>query len=181
MLSCGNFDVTALALTFEMLGQALAQCAIMATARIGKLQSTALSDLPRFLTPHGATHAGMAITQKTASSLEAEIRHLALPISLGVAPTADGVEDFATLAPRVVAKTGEIAGKLALLAAVELVNAAQAIDLRRPARMGTGPEQAHAWLRGRFPALDDDRPLGVEIEAVAAALLSGKFAVQAAG
>jgi histidine ammonia-lyase len=105
---------------------------------------------------------------------------------LGIAPTADGVEDFATLAPRVVAKTGDIVGKLALLAAVELLNAAQAIDLRHretevPARLGTGAEQAYAWLRGQFPALDDDRPLGVEIEAVAAALLSGKFAAPAAG
>lgn len=180
MISGGNFDVTALALAFEMLGQALAQCAILATARIAKLQSTSLSELPRFLTRHGATHAGLAVTQKAAASLEAEIRHLALPISLAVAPTADGVEDFATLAPRVVAKTGEIVGKLALLAAVELVNAAQAVDLRRPARLGTGPEQAFGWLRRRFDPLDDDRPLGVEIEAVAAAILIGEFAVQAA-
>jgi histidine ammonia-lyase len=185
MISGGNFDVTALALTFEMLGQALAQCAILANARIAKLQSPGLSGLPRFLSPHGATHAGLAVTPKAAGSLEAEIRHLALPISLAVAPTADGVEDFATMAPRVVAKAGEIVGKLALIAAVELINAAQAIDLRRvesggPARLGAGAEQAYAWLRAQFPALDDDRPLGVEIEAVAAALQNGKFAVQAA-
>ena len=185
MISGGNFDVTALALTFEMLGQALAQCAILATARIAKLQSTTLSDLPRFLTPHGATHAGLAVTQKAAASLEADIRHLALPISMAVAPTADGVEDFATMAPRVVAKAGEIAGKLALIAAVEWVNAGQAIDLRRlegagPARLGAGAAQAYAWLRGQFPAIDDDRPLGVEIEALAAALQNGKFAIQAA-
>jgi histidine ammonia-lyase len=68
---------------------------------------------------------------------------------------------------------------------VELINAAQAIDLRRvesggPAHLGAGAEQAYAWLRAQFPALDDDRPLGVEIEAVAAALQNGKFAVQAA-
>ena len=190
MISGGNFDVTALALTFEMLGQALAQCAILANARIAKLQSPGLSELPRFLTPHGATHAGLAVTPKATGSLEAEIRHLALPISLAVAPTADGVEDFATMAPRVVAKTGEIVGKLALIAAVELINAAQAVDLRRldstgrdsgvPTRLGTGAEQAYGWLRAQFPAIDDDRPLGVEIETVAAALLNGKFAVQAA-
>lgn len=185
MISGGNFDVTALALAFEMLGQALAQCAILATARIAKLQSTALSELPRFLTRHGATHAGLAVTQKTAASLEAEIRHLALPVSLAIAPTADGVEDFATLAPRAVAKAGEIAGKLALIAAVELLNAGQAIDLRRletggPAHLGAGAERAYARLRAQSAMIDEDRPLGVEIEAVAAALQNGEFAVQAA-
>lgn len=185
MISGGNFDVTALALSFEMLGQALAQCAILATARIAKLQSPSLSDLPRFLTRHGATHAGLAVTQKVAASLESDIRHLALPCSLGVAPTADGVEDYATMAPRVVAKTGEIVGKLALIAAVELINAAQAIDLRRiesggPERLGSGAEQAYGWLRAQSAAIDGDRPLGPDIEHVAAALLEGKFAVQAA-
>lgn len=185
MISGGNFDVTALALAFEMLGQALAQCAILATARIAKLQSPPLSDLPRFLSRHGATHAGLAVTPKTAASLESDIRHLALPVSLAVAPTADGVEDYATVAPRVVAKTGEIVGKLALLTAVELINAAQAIDLRRigsggPERLGSGAEQAYGWVRAQSAAIDDDRPLGPEIERIAAGLLGGKFAVQAA-
>jgi histidine ammonia-lyase len=175
MISNGNFDVTALALAFEMLGQALAQCAILATARIAKLQSPALSELPRFLTAHGATHAGLAVTQKTAAVLEAEIRHLAQPVTLMVAATADGVEDYATLAPRVMAKTGEIAARLALITALELVNAGQALALRRPERLGAGVERVLAWLRGRVAALDGDRPLGPEIERLGAAILRGEL------
>lgn len=179
MVSNGNFDVTALALAFEMLGQALAQAAILATARIAKLQSPSLSELPRFLSPHGATHAGMAVTQKTAAALESEIRHLAAPCSLAVASTADGVEDYATLAPRVVAKTGEIVAKLALIAGLELMNAAQAVDLRRPAlapgAMGAGVGGVFAWLRGHSATVEEDRPLGPEIERVGAAILRGEL------
>ncbi|MGH6894483.1 MAG: HAL/PAL/TAL family ammonia-lyase, partial [Dongiaceae bacterium] len=60
MVSTGNFDITALVLEFEMLGQALAQNAILAAQRIAKLQSPALSDLPRFLSRRGAMRAGLA-------------------------------------------------------------------------------------------------------------------------
>lgn len=177
MISNGNFDITALTLAFENLGLALAQCANLSGGRIAKLQLASLSELPRYLSRHGATHAGLGVTQKTAAVLEAEIRQLAQPVSLAVTGAGDGVEDYATLAPRVMAKTAEIAGRLALLAGLELINAGQALDLRPVARLGRGAEQAFRWLRGRVAPLDDDRPMGPEIEAVGAAILRGEFTV----
>ena len=77
MLSTVNFDTTALALAFEGLGLALSHAAAIAVFRIAKLMSPAFSDLPRFLTRHGGSRTGFATVQKTASALEAEIRHLA--------------------------------------------------------------------------------------------------------
>jgi histidine ammonia-lyase len=176
ILSGPNFDVTALALAFETLGQAMAQTASLAVGRIVKLMSPSFNDLPRFLTPVGKTSTGFATTQKTAAALEAEIRHLAMPVSLHVASVADGVEDYATMAPRVVAKTGEIVERLRLLAALELIAAAQAVDLRKLAKIGKGAEAAHAAVRSACAFLDDDRPLGPDIEAVAALIAAGKVA-----
>jgi len=46
--------------------------------------------------------------QKTVSALEAEIRHLALPLGAMTAPVADGVEDYAPMTPRIVEKTRDI-------------------------------------------------------------------------
>jgi histidine ammonia-lyase len=176
MISTGNFDITALVLEFERLGQALAQNAILAAQRIHKMQSQSLTDLPRFLSPRGAMHAGVAGLGKVSSALEADIRHLAQPCSLLVLPTADGVEDYATMAPRVVAKTRSIVDKLATIVGMELMVAAQAVDLRKVAKLGAGAKRAYQWVRGLSAMLDEDRSLGAEVEAVGAGVLKGELA-----
>jgi histidine ammonia-lyase len=173
MIMTGNFDITALVLEFERLGQALAQTAILSAQRIAKMQSQSLTDLPRFLSPRGAMHAGVAGLGKVSSALEADIRHLAHPCSLLVLPTADGVEDYATMAPRVVAKTRAIVDKLATIAGMELMVAAQAVDLRKVAKLGVGTQRAYDWVRGVSKFVDGDRSLGAEIEAVGAGVLRG--------
>jgi histidine ammonia-lyase len=177
MASTCHFDITALVLEFERLGQALAQSAIVSAQRIAKLQSPHLSGLPRFLSPRGAMHAGLAGLTKVASALESDIRHLAQPCSLLVLPTADGVEDYATMAPRVVAKTRAIVDKLATIAGIELMAGAQAVDLRKVAKLGAGAQRAHTWLRARSKMVDEDRSLGAEIEAVGAAILKSELSL----
>jgi len=176
MISTGNFDITALVLEFERLGQALAQNAILAAQRIHKMQSQSLTDLPRFLSPRGAMHAGVAGLGKVSSALEADIRHLALPCSLLVLPTADGVEDYATMAPRVVAKTRGIIDKLATIVGMELMVAAQAVDLRKGVKLGAGTKRAYDWVRGLSKMVDGDRSLGAEVERVGAGVLRGELA-----
>ena len=176
MISTGNFDITALVLEFERLGQALAQSAILAAQRVAKMQSTSLSDLPRFLSPRGAMHAGMAGLMKVSTALESDIRHLAQPCSLLVMPTSDGVEDYATMAPRVVAKTRTIVDKLATIAGIELMVAAQAVDLRKVAKLGAGAKRAYEWVRALSAMVDEDRSLGAEIETVGAGVLKGELA-----
>ena len=175
MVMTGNFDITALVLEFERLGQALAQNAILAAQRVAKMQSTHLSDLPRFLSPRGAMHAGLAGLMKVSAALESDIRHLAQPCSLLVMATADGVEDYATMAPRVVAKTRGIVEKLAVIAGIELMVAAQAVDLRKVTKLGTGTNRAYEWVRGRSKMVDEDRSLGAEMEKVGAAVLKGEM------
>lgn len=169
----GNFDTTALVLRFEALGQALAQVATMAAHRTMKLMSPEFSGLPRFLTPQGQSRTGFATVQKTIAALEAEIRHRALPISLGVLPVADGVEDHASMAPAVVAKTGEIVERLRWLTAIELAAAAQAVDLRGPLTLGVGARITHAAVRQRVAPLSEDRAQGPDFERLAAAIADG--------
>lgn len=176
MIMTGNFDITALVLEFERLGQALAQTAILEAQRVAKMQSNSLSDLPRFLSPRGAMHAGLAGLMKVSAALESDIRHLAQPCSLLVMPTADGIEDYATMAPRAVAKTKSIVEKLAVLAGIELMVAAQAVDLRKVTKLGAGTRRAYEWVRKLSKMVDEDRSLGAEIEAVGAAILRGDLA-----
>ncbi len=175
MLSSVNFDTTELALTLEAAGLAMSHAAAISAARIMKLMSPAASDLPRFLTRHGGSHSGFATSQKTASALEAEIRHLALPLGALTLAVADGVEDYAPMTPRIVEKTHAIAQRLTRLAAIELVVAAEAVDLRGSITLGHGSKAAHAFVRRHVARLDDDRPMGREYEALALAVEAGEL------
>jgi histidine ammonia-lyase len=172
IISTGNFDVTALALRFEHLGLALAAIAGLCGERSLKLLAPRFSDLPRFLTPRGGTRTGFATVQKTLAALEAEIRHFGLPVSLGLRGVADGVEDHASLLPQAVAKVRAMLDRLPFLLAIELIVAAQALDLR-PVRLGKPMRQAYEAVRALVPALDEDRAMGPEIERVAAEIQAG--------
>ncbi|MFE0758310.1 histidine ammonia-lyase [Inquilinus sp. NPDC058860] len=163
-----NFDPTHLALAFEALGGALARAAAISAARIVKLMSPSSSDLPRFLAPVQDGSAGYGPTQKTAAALLAEIGHLAAPMPVAVLPVADGVEDYATMATATVDKTAGIVERLRLLAAIELIVAAQAVDLRGAPSLGRGTAAIHAAVRGLVPRMQADRPAAPDIAAVAA-------------
>jgi histidine ammonia-lyase len=176
LMSTVNFDTTATALAFESLGLALSHTAALQVFRIAKLMSPGFSGLPRFLTPMGGARTGFATVQKTASALEASIRNLAQPVGALTMPVADGVEDYAPNTPRVVEKTHELVQRLARLAAVEFVTAAQAIDLRRDVRLGRGTAKAFAIVRRHVPKLTEDRPTGPDFERLAGAILAGWIA-----
>ncbi|MEQ1941624.1 histidine ammonia-lyase [Mesorhizobium sp. VNQ89] len=164
----GNFDMTAFALTWEQLGQALAHCAVAIVNRSVKQMSPTFSGLPRFLSARGQNYIAYAQLQKTLSALEAEIRHLANPISLSPMPISDWSEDQSSMAPRVVAKTAEIVQRLRYLVAIELMAACTAIELRNVAH-SLGPVMGNAFrmVRTHVQPLDDDRALGPDMEALA--------------
>jgi histidine ammonia-lyase len=179
MLSQGNFDMTAFVLSWERLGQSLAHAATGIAHRMMKMMSADLSELPRFLTPLGPSRTGFATLQKTISASEAMIRHLALPISLGVMAVSDGIEDQASMAPAVVAKVSETLGHVRHLIAIELMVSAQAIELRGVAdRLGEGMLAIHTAVRSHCPPLGEDRPLGPDISLLAGMI--GRNALPAA-
>ena len=183
LLSNGNFHVPGLAIAFDAYGIALAHGAALCVERVLKLYSPSMSGLPLQLTRHGPGHSGFATTQKTLTSLWNRIRHAANPASLDFLPVSESIEDHAPMTPNVVAKTATIADDLRWLAAIELLAAAQAVDLRGVDRetLGAGARAAFDAVRARVPMLDTDRPLGPDIEAIAALLAAGPIAGAAPG
>ena len=165
ILSHGNFDMTAFVLAWERLGQAIAHCAAGATYRTMKIMSPGMSELPRFLTPLGQSRTGFATVQKTVSALEAEIRHLAIPVSLTPIPVADGVEDQASMAPSVLTKIEAMIERLRYLVAIELVASAQGVDLRGiVSELGGGTLRAYRKVRELVPLLEEDRAQGPDFQ-----------------
>jgi len=175
IISNGNFHVAGLALAFDACGLALAQAAMLCVERCQRLYSPAMSGLPLQLTMRGPEHSGFATLQKTLTALYNEIRHLANPASLDCLPVSEAVEDHASMAMNVVAKTAAMAPSLRFLAAIELLTAAQAIDLRAlaPSMLGRGACAVYEAVRTRVPMLDEDRPLGPDIEAIEALIAGG--------
>ena len=177
MLSNGNFHIPALALTLDACAIALAQAASMSVARCQRFMSPALTGLPLQLTRHGPARSGFATVQKTLTALWAEIRLRANPGSLDYMPVSEGLEDHACMALGVAEKLGELLERVRYLIAIELLIAAQAVDLRGllEADMGEGTRATYRQLRAIIPVLDEDRPLGPDIDCVQMAVAAGLF------
>ncbi|ARW15907.1 HAL/PAL/TAL family ammonia-lyase [Komagataeibacter europaeus] len=173
IVTTGNFDMTAFVLSWERLGQAIAHCATGTAHRCMKIMSPAVSDLPRFLAAKGQNRGGYAELQKTISAMEAEIRHLALPVSLSPIPVSDGIEDQSSMAPRVISKTQDIVRRFHYMVAMELLLSAEAVELRGVTdTLGEGILSVQKAIRDRVPALDEDRELGSSVMALVDMILS---------
>ena len=98
--------------------------------------SPTFTDLPLQLTRHGPAHSGFATVQKTLTALWADVRRSANPGSLDFLPVSEQIEDHATQALAVVEKLDALVNSVRYLVAIELIIAAQAIDLRELGRGG---------------------------------------------
>jgi histidine ammonia-lyase len=177
ILSTGNFSSPALALALDVTAIACAQVAHAISERQARLKETRLSGLPSNLVEvdsgRGASGSGVAPLSKTAAALVLEIGHLAAPVSILQAVTADGVEDDMTGALQGALRLREQVVRLRLLVALELLVAAQAVDIAHPAQttnglegapLGVGTGAAHRAVRELIPTLREDRALGPEVE-----------------
>jgi len=181
ILSTGNFHVPALALALDAAAIAIAQVAAPVGERPARCKTERLSGLPDNLVPGGPTRSGLAPLTKTAQALTIEIRHLAAPFAIDPTVGADGVEDDSTGATQSALRVREQLGRLELLIAAELVVAAQAIELAAPRRLGAGTAAAQQCVRAVVAPVGEDRPLGVDVERLAAeALASGDLLAQVA-
>jgi histidine ammonia-lyase len=166
IISTGNFHTPAMALAADAVAIALAQSAAPSAERVSRLCDAQLSGLPANLGSPGA--AGMAPLQKPAQALVSAIRHGAAPLAIHPSVNAASVEDDATNAALAVMRLDELLDRLTLLVAIELVCAAQAVDLADPARLGEVTGEVYRRIRQLVDPLGDGRPLSADIEAVAA-------------
>jgi len=113
------------------------------------------------------------IAQVTAAALAAENRSLAFPASVDSVPTSDNQEDHVSMAPGAARKAGQVARNAASIVAVELLCAAQGLDLRRPLTTSAPLESLHAAIRARAAHLDVDRYMATDLAALTQAVLGG--------
>jgi len=166
IVSGGNFHGQPVALALDVLAIAASHLATISERRVEQLVNPSLSGLPPFLAHDPGLDSGYMIAQVTSAALVSENKVLAHPASVDSIPSSAGREDHVSMGMTAALKARQVVENVRTCLAIELLVAAQAIDLRRPLRPGARVAEAHARLRAMVPHLDADRELHRDVQAV---------------
>jgi histidine ammonia-lyase len=176
VLSGGNFHGAPLAFALDYAAIALTSLASMSERRIARLVHPDLNDgLPPFLAPHPGLASGFMIPQVVAVALLNEMKILAHPASVDNLDTSGSQEDHLSMGMTAALKLRALVENAERIFAIELLTAAEGLEHRAPLRPGRGVEEARYAVRALAPPLTADRPLGPDIERLAAAIRKGDF------
>lgn len=155
IISAGNFHGQPLAIAMDMLAIALAELANISERRIYKLIS-GQRGLPKFLVAKPGLNSGFMIPQYTAASIVSQNKGLCTPASVDSIPSSQGQEDHVSMGANAATKLVRVAENTERVLAIELFNAAQALDFRRPLKSSWNIEKIHAAYRKSVPFIQDD-------------------------
>ncbi|UCE30065.1 MAG: histidine ammonia-lyase, partial [Burkholderiales bacterium] len=175
VVSAGNFHAEPVALAADAIAVAMAEVGAISERRIALLIDANLSGLPPFLVPEPGLNSGFMIAHVTAAALASENKSLAHPASVDSLPTSANQEDHVSMATFAARRLGPLAANLRRIVAIELLAAAQGIELRAPLRTSRPLARALALIRERAAFLAEDRPLGPDIDAIAALIADGRL------
>jgi histidine ammonia-lyase len=175
IFSASAYEVVGLAATLDYVRVALMTAYTAASERSVKLLDTPWSGLPTGLLPGGGPDLGLSIHAIAAESLTAEATLLAQPASFIVTSTsgAEGIEDRASHLPLTARRLAEFLSLGEGIVAIELLVAAQAVDVRGLRPLGARTAQAHARIRERIPMLVAGEPPPTDVEPIRALIRTG--------
>jgi histidine ammonia-lyase len=150
----------------DFLGMAVAELADISERRIERLVNPMLSGMPAFLVDDGGLNSGFMLAQYTAAALVSENKVLCHPASIDSIPTSANKEDHVSMGTISARKCREIVGNVENVIAIELLCAAQALDLFTNMKPGEGTLAAYQVIRQAVPHLEKDRILSSDIATV---------------
>ena len=180
IISGGNFHAEPVAFAADQIALALSELGAISERRIATLVDPALNfGLPPFLTPQPGLNSGFMIAEVTAAALFAENKQRALPCSIDSTPTSANQEDHVSMAAHAARRLHDMADNLAHIIGIELLVAAQGIELRVPHGTSAALSAVIGALRVHVPALENDRYMADDL-AKAAAIVAGGVLADAA-
>lgn len=177
IVSGGNFHGQPLALALDFLGIALAELGSISERRTYQLIS-GLRGLPAFLVDNPGLNSGFMIPQYTAASIVSQNKQLATPASIDSIVSSNGQEDHVSMGANAATKCFKIIENVERILAIELMNASQAIEFRKPLKSSEFIEQFIASYRTEVPFVKEDRILHYDIENSIAFLRSFEIEVE---
>ncbi len=166
-VSGGNFHAIFTARVSDTLAASLTVLGSISERRIALAMSPKSSRLPAFLTKDGGLNSGFMMAQVTAAALVSEAKALSHPASVDSIPTSDDREDHVSMGPTAGFKALKNVELVRNVLAIELMTAAQAIDLLRPLKSSTKIEAVHQGIRNIVPFMEKDISLSTAMEALA--------------
>jgi len=165
ILSGGNFHGQPLALAYDFAAMAISEIANISERRLEVLLNPHLSGLPAFLTPYEGTHSGYMAAQYLSASLVNECKLLANPACTDSIPGNVGVEDHVSMGMTSARKLRDLVQNVSVVLSVELLAAAQAIDLRKRRQdLGEGTRRSYLAIRKSVPVLIEDRVVAEDVK-----------------
>ena len=171
VISGGNFHGEPMAMAADFLAIAVSELGSISERRTDKLTDSVFSGLPPFLVEEPGLNSGFMMAQVTAAALVSENKVLCHPASVDSIPTSAEKEDHVSMGMGAALKLQQVVENVRTIQAIELLAAAQGIDLRRPLRSSERLERLHSAIRERVSVWTDDRVLAPDIERARSFLL----------
>ena len=174
-VEAGNFHGASVAMAMDHLKVAIAQLATLSERRTFRLTNNQLSrGLPSFLVEGTGLNSGFMLAQYTAASLASECKVLSHPASVDTIPTVQHHEDHVSMGPIAARQALRMVENVANIVGIELMLAAQGLDLRMRAGATLAPRIAehHARIRETIQFWEDDQVLHPDIAAAGALVRS---------
>lgn len=162
IISAGNFHGQPLALGLDFLGIAMAELGNISERRTFQLVS-GLRDLPQFLVNNPGLNSGFMIPQYTAASIVSANKQLATPASVDSIVSSNGQEDHVSMGANAATQCLRIIDNVETILAIELMNASQAMEFRKPKRSSMFIESFLQSFREGVSFVDEDRLLADDI------------------
>ena len=155
VISAGNFHGEPIAIPMDSMAIALSELASISERRT-YLLIHGYRDLPKYLVAKPGLNSGFMIPQYTAASIVSQNKGLCWPASCDSVPSSNGQEDHVSMGANAATKLVRIVDNVETVLAIELMNAAQALEFRRPAKSSPVLEKLHADFRKEVPFVEVD-------------------------
>ena len=162
VISAGNFHGQPLAITLDFLAIAMAELGNISERRVYQLIG-GKRELPSFLVAEPGLNSGFMIPQYAAASIVSQSKQLCSPASVDSIESSQGQEDHVSMGANAATKALRVADNLERVLAIELFNAAQALDFRRPLKSSEAIEAFVAEYRKHVEFVKTDKVMYTEI------------------
>jgi histidine ammonia-lyase len=169
----GNFHGQPVAMALDFMCMAVAELANISERRVERLVNPKLSGLPAFLVKDGGLNSGFMIAQYVAAALVSENKVMSHPAVVDSIPTSANKEDHVSMGTISARKCREVVRNTENVIAIELLCAAQALDLFTNMQPGAGTQAAYETIRNVVPHLENDRILSEDVKRIVALMRSG--------
>ena len=155
IISAGNFHGEPIAIPMDSLAIAMSELASISERRTFQLID-GVRGLPKYLVAEPGLNSGFMIPQYTAASIVSQNKGLCWPASCDSIPSSQGQEDHVSMGSNSATKLVRVVNNVETVLAIELFNAAQALEFRRPLKSSPVLERIVAEYRKEVPFLDTD-------------------------